>query len=110
MKLHVVTSIKSAAKRVAPGLLEALETYCRLRVGASLYAILSSNPKPVVDALTRMYPDIEVVRFIVREVFVKPILSAIQVDCEDLVNLFINRPEEFAKRIQKAVDNGVNSA
>lgn len=106
MENRLATLVRSVARRVAPGLLETLDMHCKLRAGISVYEALLSNPQLVVEILVGMYSNIESARLVLREVFVKPLFGGdhdCHVDYEELLDLLINKPWEFAKKLKEVL-------
>jgi len=97
--------INAAARRVAPGLIEALDLYCRATSEVSVFDALLTSPGTVVEALIKMYSSAEVARLVAKEVLIKPLVGSLH-NCsaeESLVDLLIKKPEEFAERLKKVL-------
>lgn len=104
MERRLAMLVRSAARHVAPGLIEILDMHCKLKAGISVYEALLSNPQLVVETLVKIYSNTEAMRLVLREVFIKPVFSGDH-DChanyEELLDLLINKPWEFAKKLRE---------
>lgn len=97
-------AIESTSKRSIPGLLELIDLYCRLKFKSDYVNVLFNNPEYVVDFLKTLYTP-EVVESIIRELFIKPIVSVLGVsDFKRLVELAIREPIVFKEELKRLLE------
>lgn len=106
MREDLFNNVVAKANNVFPGLYTTLELYCRTRYNFSVLEALISNPQLIVNVLVEMYSNMDVARFIIRELLVKPIVTAssTRVRVDELVNLLFENPDEFKKTMETLID------
>lgn len=106
MTKDYVQVLKSTSRSKFPGLLDALNIYCRSRANITVYEAIIKSPELILEALRRMYNNKDVVKYIVIELFIKPLttMTGARDKPEDLFEVFVNNPLEFKERVLKVID------
>lgn len=106
MKEDMFSGVISRAHTVFPGLFTTLELYCKTRYNYSVLEALTSNPQLVVSVLVEMYSNTDVARFIIRELLIKPLVTASnnKIHVDELVDMLFENPEEFKRTMEALID------
>lgn len=106
MREDMFDAVVSRANMVIPGLFSTLELYCKTRYNSSVLETLVNKPELIVDALKDLYSNMDVARFIVRELLIKPLVTTSnkRINVDELLNLLFEKPDEFKKLVAELID------
>lgn len=94
--------IRDYVNRVSPGLFNTLELYCRGDTGLDCITLLFEEPGKLKDIITRMYVSPATVKFVAR-LFLQPLAEVYDLNVEELIKLFMDRPTKLRETLQQAL-------